>query len=249
MVRIGIIADIHANEEALSAVLAAMGRVDRLFCLGDVVGYGASPESCIALRRDSGTEAILGNHELGLLGRLEPSWFNAHAQTALEWQRPRISKASMDWLDSLPGTLEFEDVYLVHGAPPRSQTKYTLKACDVETSMHFVRHRVCMVGHTHVPALFTKRGNPGSRVLATWDQVLVRPNTTMRYSSADRLLVNPGSVGQPRDGLPLAAFAVLDTFRRELTLRRVPYAVGEAKQRIEESGLPTILGDRLLVGR
>ncbi len=249
MARIGIIADIHANEEALSAALGNMGRVDKLLCLGDVVGYGASPDASITMVREVGAETILGNHEQGLLGTLDLFWFNDFAQAAIEWQRSRISEDNLKWLASLPETLDYGNVKLVHGAPPRSQTRYMVTVRDVERSMRSVPCRICLVGHSHLPGLFISRASADPPVFAKWTQMQARPNTTIRFARTDRLLINPGSVGQPRDGSPLASFAILDTFRGELTLRRIPYAVHDAQKKIQQAGLPSYLAERLAEGR
>jgi len=246
--RIGIVADVHGNEEALSAVLAAIQAVDQLVCLGDVVGYGASPEPCIQMLRDAGAETILGNHELGLLGTLELSWFNDLARAALEWQRTQLSRESLGWVASLRQTLTFEDVLLVHGTPPSSPTRYTVTAFDVERSMPFSSRRICLVGHSHLPGLFVLSAGSDPRGPAKWKKRSAHANATFHYENTDRVLINPGSVGQPRDGCPLAAFAILDTFRREITFHRVPYSVGEAQRKIEKAGLPGYLAERLALG-
>jgi diadenosine tetraphosphatase ApaH/serine/threonine PP2A family protein phosphatase len=241
---------VHGNLEALTAVLEDMGAVDRLLCLGDVVGYGASPDACLRLLRDAAAEPILGNHELGLLGNLDLEWFNPWAQAALHWQRALISPEDTEWIRTWPATRLVEDMWLVHGAPPRSATTYTVTPIDVERAMRAGPWRTCLVGHSHLPGVFVDAPVvPGGIALRRWQRLLHRAGAPLPLGIQTRSLINPGSVGQPRDGVPLASYAVYDTTHASVTIRRVPYDIEGAQQRIRAAGLPPELADRLAVGK
>ena len=247
--RLGIISDIHANEEALDAVLKCMGPVDRIVCLGDVVGYGPSPESCISMLREAGIDTILGNHELGLLKQLDRSCFSDVAEISLDWQRDQISRESLDWIKSLPKTIEMEEVMLVHGAPPFSQTDYVSTEFDAGRAMCLTYRRACLVGHSHIPAFFVHRDGKPSFELANWKHCQSYTNMPNLFGKNNRILANPGSVGQPRDRSALASFAVLDMFRGEFCIHRVEYQVKKTQAKLKRVGLPTELADRLARGR
>jgi diadenosine tetraphosphatase ApaH/serine/threonine PP2A family protein phosphatase len=240
-VRYAILSDIHANLEALTAVLAdAAGVADALLCLGDIVGYGADPEACIDLVGERAQAVVAGNHEYGVGGRMDLGWFNPYARAAAEWTARRIDHDHHAWLRSLPLTAELEDATLVHASPARPEEwDYLVDAGDGFEAFGAFGTRLCFVGHSHRPAHWSL-GSSGPEHEPGAAEVPLE--------SGRRYIVNVGSVGQPRDRDPRAAYAVWDLEARRVTLRRVPYDVGAARRKILAAGLPRLLGDRLTVG-
>jgi diadenosine tetraphosphatase ApaH/serine/threonine PP2A family protein phosphatase len=239
--RYAVVSDVHGNLEALRAVLAdAAERADGLVCLGDVVGYGADPEACIALIDEHAQVVLAGNHEHGVSGALDLRWFNAAARTALAWTRSRLDADGRAWLGARPLVAEVEDGTLVHASPAMpDEWDYLVTADDGFSVFGSFRTRLCFVGHTHVPTVWSI-GSSGRQY--EQDPVDIALEDGRRY------LVNVGSVGQPRDGDPRAAYAIWDVRARRVTLRRIPYDVETARRKILEAGLPRRLSDRLAVG-
>jgi diadenosine tetraphosphatase ApaH/serine/threonine PP2A family protein phosphatase len=250
--RYAVLSDIHGNLEALTAAMDALAseRIDRYLCLGDVMGYGADPTACLARLQSCEALMIGGNHDLACLGKFDLSWFTTAARASLVWTRDQLSFTDLDVLRRLPLTATVEPFTLVHGtlkSPERfeylvdvAQALDTLKAC---------RTLMCLVGHTHQPCVveYDRLQHRLMRVLTIASELseIVFLDDANRF----RYLVNPGSVGQPRDGDPRASFAVIDTEQRRLFFRRVPYDVAAAGRKIRQAGLPEFLADRLALGR
>jgi len=249
--RYAVLSDIHANLEALTAALDAMAseRIDRYLCLGDVVGYGADPAECLERLRGCGAVMVGGNHDLACVGKLDLGWFNETARAAVVWTRDRLSFTELDCLRRLPLTETVDSCTLVHGTlrhPERFE--YLVDMAQAVDMMTFCRTPICLVGHTHVPCLFefNRLERRMTRVLTSGAEladVALQPEGSMRY------VINPGSIGQPRDGDPRASIGVIDTERNRLTLHRVPYDVASAQRKIRDAGLPGFLADRLAIGR
>ena len=239
--RLALIADIHGNLEALEAVLSAIQRaaVDRILCLGDIVGYGANPAECIAGIRERGIECIAGNHDFAASGAMDMAYFNAIARTSAEWTQRQLSAEETTYLRSLPLRHTEEEFDAVHGAfEDPGAFGYVLTSDDARCSMECVEARVGFVAHSHVPMGFL--GN-GQEISATRARSFVIPD-------GDIAIVNIGSVGQPRDHLPLAAFALYDTESRLGEIRRVSYDVAKAGGKIIAAGLPPMNAFRLFEG-
>ena len=252
LVRYAVLSDIHGNLEALSAVLDDLAgeRIDRYLCLGDAVGYGADPEACLGRLRACQAISVCGNHEWACLGKLDARWFNEAALAAILWTRDRLSFSDLDTLRRWPLVTTEEAVTLVHGSlshPDRFE--YLVDLAQAVDTAKACRTAYCVVGHTHVPIVFEYDSSTrqAARVLSSAEelaQVRLGPSADgMRY------VINPGSVGQPRDGDPRASFAILDTQARMLTIRRVAYDIAGAQRKIREAGLPELLAWRLAVGR
>lgn len=250
--RYAILSDIHSNLEALTAVLEhlATERIGRYLCLGDLVGYGADPAACLARLQAAQAISVCGNHERGCIGTLDVRWFNEAARTALLWTRDRLSFAELDQLRRLPLVATEEPLTLVHGTLTHPERfEYLVDMAQAVDMVKVCRTSYCCVGHTHVPCVFEYdlHRQRASRVLFdSQDLVEVRLSdeaAPMRY------VVNPGSVGQPRDGDPRASCAILDTDARTLSIRRLAYDVPTAQQKIRRAGLPGFLAERLAVGR
>jgi len=250
--RYAVLSDVHGNLEALAAVLDALApeRVDRYLCLGDVVGYGAEPGACLARLEACGAVIVGGNHDLACVGKFDLDWFNETARAAVLWTRDRLSFAELDALRRLPLTAIVEPCTLVHGTlrhPERFE--YLVEAGQAIDTLAACRTLMCLVGHTHLPFVleYDRRERRITRLLTRAGELAQVAFTD--DPDAMRYLVNPGSVGQPRDGDPRASCAVIDTGRHEVSIRRIPYDVAAAQQKIRQAGLPGFLADRLAVGR
>jgi len=239
-----VLADIHANVRALDAVLndaVRHGTVDVLWVLGDIVGYGAEPNECIERLRDYPCVCIAGNHDLGATGRADLSLFNADAAAACLWTRARLSASSAEFLDALSLGVEEPPFLLVHGSPRDPVWEYVVSAPGARAVSGFCPQPHCLAGHTHVPALFRMdAGTPHDTRVGVVDIDL--------RQRGGRFLLNPGSVGQPRDGDPRAAFAEVDLDELTVRFRRTPYDVQHAAAAVVNAGLPRGLAARLLVG-
>ena len=236
-----ILSDVHGNLEALRAVLDdAAGRADAVLCLGDVVGYGADPEACVELLAERAQAIVAGNHEYGVAGRLDLGWFNRWARAAAEWTRERLDDDHRAWLAALPLTLEIGDATLVHASPAQpDEWDYLVTPEDGWSAFAHFATRWCFVGHSHVPGVWSV-GSSGPDHEPRPETVLSEPGR--------RYIVNVGSVGQPRDRDPRAAYALWDVAAGRVEIRRIAYDVATARRKIETAGLPRFLADRLVLG-
>ncbi|MEO5965389.1 MAG: metallophosphoesterase family protein [Candidatus Limnocylindrales bacterium] len=238
--RVAVLSDIHANLAALDAVLAAVPSVDEVWQLGDVVGYGPDPDAVVARLRDVGAKGVRGNHDAAAIGALEIESFNVDARRAMEWTRAAIGEDTRAWLAALPERLEREDFTLVHGSPRDPIWEYVtstpvaragIAAMDTTSGLH---------GHTHVPVAYLEHDgtletmSPGAGSRITLD--------------GHRALLNPGSVGQPRDGIPAASWLLLDTDAGAATWHRTAYDVAGVQRAMAAAGLPERLVARLAFG-
>jgi diadenosine tetraphosphatase ApaH/serine/threonine PP2A family protein phosphatase len=240
-VKYAIVSDVHANLEALRAVLDdADTRADGVLCLGDTVGYGADPEACVDLLATRAGGIVAGNHEWGVADRLDLGWFNRWARAAAEWTRERLDDDHRAWLAGLPLTLEVGDATLVHASPGQpDEWDYLVTAADGWNVFGEFATRWCFVGHSHIPAMWSL-GSAGPDHDA-------RPATIVSERGR-RYIVNVGSVGQPRDRDPRACYALWDVEAGRVEIRRVVYDVAAARRKIEAAGLPRFLADRLAAG-
>lgn len=243
-----VISDIHANLEAFETVMAAAAPLnyEQILVLGDLVGYGADPNAiCERVRALAPQALIRGNHDKVGSGVESPEGFNAVARSAIRWTYDALTAENRDWLAALPaGPLAVDDfIEICHGTP-FDEDAYVFDDLDALRAMHAARRPLCLFGHTHVQVgHYLSRDQFG---LSTPDDQ--RP-LTITLEEANRYLINPGSVGQPRDGDPRAGFAIADTAAREVTLYRVEYPIAKAQARILEEGLPDVLAQRLALGR
>ena len=243
-----VISDLHGNLEALQAVLAdASGLVDAVVCLGDIVGYNANPRECLRLVRDTCALVIAGNHDQAACGRRPYDDFNLWARQAMDWTRDQLSAAEVKYLRGLPGTAPFGGGWLAAHGSPRHTDEYLFDGrgfADAFDSLGWLQPqaRGCFVGHTHLPMVWAYGAD--GRVA----RVEVPPRR-VALDPACRYMVNPGSVGQPRDGSPLAAYAILDEAASAVELRSVPYDVAAAQEKIYDAMLPPPLAERLAIGR
>jgi diadenosine tetraphosphatase ApaH/serine/threonine PP2A family protein phosphatase len=246
-VSVAVITDIHANLPALEAVLASAEkrRVEQIWCLGDVVGYGADPEACTALVRERCVVCLVGNHDLAVLGELDVSSFSETARAAVDWTRERVGAATLEFLGGLEPAMSYAGLDLFHASPRDPVWEYVLSIEQAEAGFDAQEARIGLIGHSHV-ALFFNRPEGARRGYSHGAQA---GDGALLDVDSGAWLLNPGSVGQPRDGDPRAAWMEFDT--EELTARfhRVPYEIEQAATAIREGGLPEPLAERLFVGR
>jgi predicted phosphodiesterase len=240
--RVLLLSDIHANLVALQAVLANAGKVDQVWCLGDVVGYGPNPSECCAWVQEHAALTVAGNHDWAALGRIDLDDFNVYARAATIWTTQHLTPAAQAWLEDLPQRVVADTATLVHGSPRQPIWEYLLRASQAQRNFAYFVTPICFVGHTHVPIIFEEgalqRGESG--ISPTYNQPT--PLTTGRY------LVNPGSVGQPRDGDPRAAYALYDLDTQTVEFRRIAYDIAQTQQQMRAAGLPDPLVTRLARG-
>jgi len=242
--RYAIIADIHANLAAFEAVLGDIerkGGVDELWCLGDIVGYGPDPCRCIELLREYNPVCVVGNHDHATIGKINLSYFNPYAAAACEWTAGQLSQDDIEYLEGLPLTVEKDEFLLVHGSPADPVMEYVMSTGIAAKNFDFFQSKYCLVGHTHVPAAFKEEKG-------TCLSVNLSPGIGM-VLGASRMIINPGGVGQPRDGDPRASYAIYDSEGRVFRLYRIPYDISATQDRMMEAGLPIHLVTRLEVGR
>lgn len=240
--RVAVVTDIHANLHALEAVLAAVqgARPDAVWCLGDVVGYGPQPSSCCSLAEQHASIGLVGNHDLGVLGEVDLADFAPEAAQAARWTAAILSAADRAYLDALEPSAITEHAALYHGSPREPVWEYVLGPETALAALEDSPRPLVLVGHTHV-AMAVGLGE-------TLEGGLAPEGTEIDLGSADRWLLNPGSVGQPRDGDPRAAWLLLDLDRGRAEFKRCAYPIERTQQEILEAGLPEGLATRLAEG-
>jgi diadenosine tetraphosphatase ApaH/serine/threonine PP2A family protein phosphatase len=243
-VRVAAIADIHANLAALESVFESIDKagVEEIWCLGDVVGYGADPDFCTELVRERCAVCLAGNHDLAVLGTLDISAFSEAAAIAVTWTRDNVADPTLDFLRGLEPAARREGIALFHASPRDPVWEYVLSAEQAGACLDAQPERVALIGHSHVALYFARGGPDDVRGAQAGD------GSTLTLREGE-WLVNPGSVGQPRDGDPRAAWLELDTEEMTARFRRVDYDIDRAAAAIADAGLPQRLADRLRVGQ
>ncbi|MCX5800916.1 MAG: metallophosphoesterase family protein [Candidatus Eisenbacteria bacterium] len=239
--RYAIISDVHANLEALEAVLKEIDSLtaDRIVCLGDTVGYGANPNECTEIIRDRAGVAVLGNHDQAATDGTSVEWFNTHARAAIIWTKEVLKPECAEFLKNLPYTASIDGARLVHANPSEpGGWNYIFEPTEASYEFRCFDERVCFIGHSHFPLFFVKEGRSCKAVLPE----------PLKLEQDKRYIVNVGSVGQPRDHVPAASFATLDLPEGIVEFRRVEYDRRLAYEKILKAGLPRFLAERLLVG-
>ncbi|HXX38203.1 MAG TPA: metallophosphoesterase family protein [bacterium] len=243
--RYAVFSDVHANAEALEAVLADAGRFrpDGYACLGDVVGYGPDPNECVARVRNLGAVAVAGNHDQAAVGAVDLDTFSPLARAAIDWTRQILGGEARAWLAALPLRMDVDGCLAVHGSPRDPIEEYILDLPAALANFSAAAFTRCLVGHTHVPGAFVLEpdGRVGAGELPTDFAVKLRPDV--------RYIINVGSVGQPRDGDPRASYLLLDAGAGTVTLRRVPYMIAKTQAKMTAADLPPLLAQRLAFGR
>ncbi len=245
--KVAVISDIHSNLVALEAVLAAIGSVDAIWQLGDVVGYGPEPDAVVARLKEAGAIGVRGNHDAAVVGDLPTDSFNDDARAAVEWTRKRIRFETEAYLRALPEKLVLPDsttargeLTLVHGSPRNPIWEYLTSTWAARENLGAFDSRWCLNGHTHVPLVLAQVGQ-SVKGLAV--------DAAIRIELGDsRAFLNPGSVGQPRDGDPSASYMLFDTDAYAASWQRVEYRIEDTQARMLELGLPPGLARRLTFG-
>lgn len=245
--RIGILGDVHSNLEALTAVVDQLRdrRIDHWVQVGDVVGYGADPVPCLELIQSLRCTVCLGNHDAAVVGFVPTDYFNHYARRAIEWTRSAIRPIDLEYLRSLPLKVEHPLYTVVHGSLHLpEQFGYVFSPVEAAESIAKQRTKIAFVGHSHIPAAYLHRSGGGPKDL----QCLYESQFEVDVSACDRALINVGSVGQPRDEDPRAAFAIYDSEAQVVSVERVEYDIASAQEKIRGAGLPSVLADRLSLG-
>jgi diadenosine tetraphosphatase ApaH/serine/threonine PP2A family protein phosphatase len=240
-VRYAVLSDIHGNLAALRAVLGDIGSVDAVWCLGDVVGYGPDPNECVDLVRQHAAICLGGNHDWAAAAKMDLNAFNTEAAKAITWTRQQLTGENLTFLAGLPCVLHQGEVMLAHGSPRDPLWEYIVTARAAQENFARFATAWCLVGHTHSPMLFRQ----GEGVVKLVDLA----HGGSLHIGAGRFIINPGSVGQPRDGDPRSSYLLLDTTAQAVHLRRVAYPILETQARMMKAHLPARLSSRLEYGR
>lgn len=240
--RYGIFSDIHANLEALESVLAAYRDqdIDCYLCGGDIVGYGADPNQCCRLIEQHAESTVAGNHDHGCVGAVSMDYFNQVAKEAVIWTKSHLDKKNSSYLKSLPLVFKNKDLTLAHATLKQpGDFNYLFDGFAAWKNFRIQDTPVSFVGHTHVPAVFVYKNKKDIEYLKQ-DEIVI--------SKRNRYIVNVGSVGQPRDGNPLACYCIYDSIKGRVLIKRVKYNIEQAKKKIIQAGLPRFLAERLGAG-
>jgi predicted phosphodiesterase len=239
-----VLSDIHSNLEALEAVLNDAGPVDQVWCLGDVVGYGPDPNACVELLRSRPLLCIAGNHDWATVGKLDLRDFNPDAREANLWNRQQLTAENLAFLEDRPETLVEGQFALFHGSPRHPIWEYIIYASTAQVNFKHFGTPFCFVGHTHAPALFRRQKEGKAKTC----EVLSPDVNSPMHLGPERLIINPGSVGQPRDGDPRASYILLDPEAQTIEYRRVAYPIEKTQAKMMDHDLPLRLVLRLGYG-
>ncbi len=239
--RIAVLSDIHANLAALEAVRADLPPVDEIWVLGDIVGYGPQPNEVIRVLQELGARSVLGNHDAAAIGSITAEDFNTDARAAIEWTATQLDANARTYLATLPETRVSGDLTAVHGSPRDPIWEYITSPAVAAANVGSFETWLCAFGHTHLPIIFRA---DDTRV----EMLPAIPGEPIRLD-ARRALLNPGSVGQPRDGIPASAYLVLDDRAATAEFHRVAYDIARTQALMRDLGLPSRLSERLTWGR
>lgn len=236
--KFAVISDIHSNLEALRIAFDYIDEqdIEEVYCLGDVVGYGPNPNECVELVRERCNAVLMGNHDFAAVGLADIEYFNDYAKASVFWTRESLTEENLAWLHNLPFEHVYDEFIFVHASPSNPSHWYYILSHDVaRMEMNYFRQKVCFIGHSHVPVIYTKKG--------TFHQTPMKLET-----KSEKYIINVGSVGQPRDGDPKLCFTVYDTETDTCEHVRLNYSISSTYQKIIKSGLPVFLAERLLKG-
>ncbi|MCK4422299.1 metallophosphoesterase family protein [candidate division WOR-3 bacterium] len=238
-----IISDIHGNLEAFQRVLQEIHsnrEVEKIICLGDIVGYGADPEKCIDLTRRYSDIIIAGNHDFAVAEKTDITSFNSIAREAVLWTRKILSPDYITFLKNLPLSSTIDDMHLVHGSLDNpDQWRYLTSIDDAQIDFYLMEKDILFIGHSHIPFIFEEKD----------EKIRIITDCEVNLSKDARYIINPGSIGQPRDLDPRASFAIYDSSTCRLRIIRMDYDISLAQSKIREAGLPLILAERLSIGK
>ncbi len=239
----GVISDIHGNLEALLATLESIKsykkKIDKIICLGDIVGYGADPGECIRITREISDVILAGNHDFAVCEQTSIEAFNAYARAAVLWSRDALNEDEINFLKDLPLIYGEKSTDFVHSSLHRPESwRYLSGTPDTYIDFQIMEKNVLFVGHTHVPVIFENEGMEVKRLNSS--ELFLNPNK--------KYIINPGSVGQPRDRDQRASFSIFDLENKSIETIRVEYDIKEAQRKILNAGLPEVLANRLSYG-
>lgn len=241
--RYAVISDIHSNFEALTAVLANIQeqKVQKIICLGDIVGYGPNPNECIDLIKKNCAFIITGNHDRACINSLEKENFNRFAKESIEWTVDQLNEESFSFISQHPFHITIDDFYFVHSSPHEPELwHYVLTIDQAIYNFSYFDEQICFLGHSHVPIIFKEIKGKNYNLYK---------DKTLKFSHDDRYLINIGSVGQSRDANPDASYGIIDVERKEYKLCRVAYDIKLTQEKMKDIGLPFFFIDRLTYGR
>jgi predicted phosphodiesterase len=239
----GFFSDVHSNLEALEVVVADFQKegLDRVFFLGDAVGYGPDPNGCTSIIDEVAEVKLMGNHDYAALGLIETNLFNEYAQKSMEWTTGILTEKSLRALSGFAMDHRFDQSHLVHSTPKEPQEwNYIFDLDDAEENFNFFNKQICFIGHSHFPVIIRKYNDR---------HCFLHQDTWTEIEKGFKYIINIGSVGQPRDGSNLACYLIYDTRGGKASLKRLPYDFKKTQAKMEKRGLPKFLIDRLAVGR
>lgn len=238
----GIISDIHGNIEALKAVLEALEKenVNRIVCLGDIVGYGPDPNLCVDHVKQIAYATIMGNHDAAAINAISTDDFNENAQIAIEWTQKVLGFEQVLFLNTLSLVFSEKDWMAVHATPESPETwDYIFTESQIVRNFKAMEKPICFIGHSHMPIAFIQEPN---------GDILLRNADEIHFEFSQKYLINVGSVGQPRDGDPRAAYGIFDEEKKYFTLKRIAYDIPKVQEKMRASGLPAPLIERIAEG-
>ncbi len=241
--RYGIFSDIHSNLEALDAVIEAYRKekIDRYLCVGDVVGYASSPKECIEKIRMLAMITVAGNHDWASVNLISTDYFNPLAKEAVFWTQRNLDEEGRYFLEHLMLVYKNEDLTMVHGTLDEpGDFNYMTDGYIASRTFELLETNICFVGHTHVPGVFIKSKD---------SRIRYQEDSNINIKEDSKYIINVGSVGQPRDGNPKAAYCIYDSDKKNVQIKRISYDIQTVRKKIIAGGLPRFLGERLLIGR
>ena len=238
-----IISDIHSNIEAFDKVLHDMGVVDGIFCLGDIIGYGASPNECIKRIREIKAKSIIGNHDLAVIKKLDLKLFNVEARVAIQWTANKLTKSNIRYLESLKEIYFLQNnIFMVHGSPEDNRWNYVDNHLTAATIFKNYTFNIIFLGHSHIAGCFVFEKEKVNYIDLSFGGHIL-------FSKNNRYIVNCGSVGQPRDGNPKTSYGIYDDKAKKVIIKRIKYPILLAQNKLLDAGLPQNLAYRLKIGR
>ena len=241
--RYGIFSDVHSNLEALDAVIKAYKKeaIDKYLCVGDVAGYAANPKECIEKTKSLAMVTVAGNHDWASVELFSVDYFNPNALEAIFWTRQNLDDSSRYFLEYLKLIYKNQDLTLAHGTLVNSGSfNYMTDSYAAWETFKILETKVCFVGHTHIAGIFIKDKD---------ERIYYQEGDYIVIKDENKYIIDVGSVGQPRDGNPKAAYCIYDTDKKEAWIKRISYDVQTTRKKIIDAGLPRFLGDRLLIGQ
>lgn len=241
--KLGILADIHGNIEALNVCLDALKGVTEFVCLGDIVGYGPNPNECIKLVGKLKCTTVAGNHDAACIGKLDPANFNREAREAMEWTAKIMNAASIKYLGSLPEHQVIHDFEIVHGSLRVPLSEYISNIQEGAATIELMEKDLCFVGHLHIPLVIVKERS------GNYDGWQLGDGDTVKIDQYEKVIINVGAVGQPRDMDNRASYGIYDTESKTVEIRRVGYNIAAVQEKMRKAQLPDFLVERLKFGR